>query len=118
MTTARAKGTALESAIRDHARSKGRDIERLRTAGKNDEGDLVLRMTNSHVVIIEAKSVAAMNLGGWLNEAQVEAKNYQAARPNVHTAWPVVVHKRRQKGVGGAYVTMDLDTFLDILESW
>jgi hypothetical protein len=67
-------------------------------------------------LVLEAKNVSRMNLGGWVQEAEVEAANYATHRgldpDDVHWA---VVHKRKGKGVAKSYVTLSLDEFLRLL---
>lgn len=107
------KGTLWETKLLNHLRSNGFDVERLRLTGKEDEGDLVVK--DGGVVIVEAKDEKRINLAGYLREAEAEAENYAKHRgldPQLVT--PVAIVKRRNHGVGKAYVVMTVDTFFDI----
>lgn len=86
------------------------DAERLRLAGVEDEGDLLVRLDQR--LVIEAKNVARMNLAGWLAEAELEAGHYAAHR-GIEVPDFVVVHKAKGKGIGKAYVTTTLDQYLE-----
>lgn len=105
------KGGRFEKEVLDYLRSFGYDVERLRTTGKDDEGDLVLKARKG-AFVLEAKNVAKMNLAGWVGEAETEAGNYMKHR-NLAYANFAVVHKRRGKGPGQAYVTMPLHEWLE-----
>ena len=125
MTTAsRRKGSSWELDALKYIRTAGRLIERLRLAGKNDEGDLVITFpdlrwmdqTGARHVVLEAKNEAKMNLAGYVREAQVEAENYAKARDlDMSDVHPAALVKRRNAGVGQAYVVMTLDNFLGLL---
>lgn len=111
------KGSWYERQLMAYLREEGHDVERLRLAGKEDEGDILLRLNAGRMrLVIEAKNRAQMNLGGWIAEAEEEAANYAAHRAldleDVHWA---VVHKRKGKGTAKSYVTLPLDEFLRLL---
>ena len=114
------KGSRFENEAMKYLREQGYDVERLRLTGKEDEGDLLIRRDVPGLAIsrfvLEAKNVSRMNLGGWTQEAEVEALNYADHRDlnyeDVHWA---VLHKRKGKGVAKAYVTLPLDEFLRLL---
>ena len=80
-------------------------IERRARNGSKDRGDVgSVRTINGKRVVVECKDVRAMNLSGWVDEAEVE-------RGNDDAAVGVVVHKRIRfgpKNMGGTYVTMTL----------
>ena len=116
-----AKGSRFENEVLKYLREQGYDVERLRLTGKEDEGDLLIRRDVPGLLVsrfvLEAKNVSRMNLGGWVQEAEVEAANYAAHR-GLGTLEPVhwaVVHKRKGKGVAKSYVTLPLDEFLRLL---
>lgn len=80
-------------------------IERRARGGSKDRGDIGgVRTTLGERVVVECKDVRRMNLSGWVDEAEVE-------RGNDDAAVGVVVHKRLGKGaksMGETYVTMTL----------
>lgn len=105
------KGTAFESSITNHLIENWDDrIIRHPLSGGKDKGDIAnFRITGPHKLAIECKNVKAMNLQGWVREAQEEARNMGAVAG-------VVVHKRR--GVtapGQQFVTLTLDDLLSII---
>ena len=117
----KAKGTRFESEIVDYLRGAGLDARRLPRAGAKDIGDVELPL-NLHnlnptsqlvMAIIEAKNVKAMSLPEWISQSEVEADNHNEKFG--HPTVPVVVHKRRGKGVGQSYLTMSLETFVDLI---
>ncbi|WP_405793361.1 hypothetical protein [Streptomyces sp. NBC_01506] len=110
----KARGTAWESAVRDHLnRTLGlvdslgsfldpfdsRNIRRAAQEGARDVGDV-------HAVpfILECKDVIGPAVPTWLRQARVEA---------VHAGFPyaVVVHKRRGLGVRSGRVHFDVRTW-------
>ena len=111
-TASRRIGTAFESALVAHIREHfGLRAERLRQSGKNDQGDIYVDDLGL-TYLIEAKAEKSINLGGYITEATVERKNYCRARgiPEIEVL-PLVVVKRRGKGIGEAYVVIGLDEF-------
>lgn len=58
---------------------EGYDSERLRLAGKNDEGDWWLKLP-SGLIIMQEKAVKNLSLPGALREARKQAENYAKAR--------------------------------------
>src|SRR5659263_256491 len=111
-TASRRIGTAFESALVAHIRERfGLRAERLRQAGKNDQGDISVDDVGL-VYLIEAKAEKAINLSGYIAEAEVERKNYCRARGIPESGvMPLAVVKRRGKGIGDAYVVTTLDQF-------
>ncbi|MCW2286999.1 hypothetical protein [Leucobacter luti] len=87
-------------------------IERRAKSGSKDRGDIGgVRTVTGGRVVVECKDVRAMNLSGWVDEAEVE-------RGNDDAAVGVVVHKRLRfgaKNMGGTYVTMTLADFAVLL---
>lgn len=108
------KGTAFETSIVGYLRESWSDIvERLTLSGSHDRGDIAnFRVGNARRLIAwELKNHKAMNLPGWVREAQEEASNYGAVAG-------VVCHKRRGKTAPGEqFVTMTVDDFLTILHA-
>jgi len=105
------KGATFETDLVKYLRTKGYDTERLRLAGARDEGDIVVKI-GGLPFIIEAKNVRQTNLGGWVKEAEVEAKHYSEAREIGRVNF-AVVHKRRNQPIFNAYVTIPLSEWLD-----
>jgi hypothetical protein len=88
-----------------------RAIERRARTGAKDEGDIAGVTCHAGPVVIEAKNVARMNLSGWVDEAEVE-------RGNADAAIGVVIHKRLGRGrerMGEQYVTLTLHDFTVLL---
>ena len=105
-------GKKYETDLMKYLREQGLDVERLRLTGAEDEGDLLVRV-NQLRYVIEAKRRKGMDLGGWINEAQVERDHYVAHRDmDPAEVGFVVVHYARNKGLGGSYVTTTLDEWL------
>lgn len=106
------KGSRYENELLKYLREQGIDAERLRLTGKEDEGDLQLRL-NDRRFIFEAKNRKGMNLAGWVLEAEVERENYADHRGlDATTVGFAVVHKRAGKGVAQSYVTIPLSEYL------
>ena len=115
MTAAgKAKGTLFESQVADYLQSQGIDARRLPRTGVKDIGDASFPVKGC-TIVVEAKNRKAMDLPTWIAESEQEAQHYQDKYPASGTAVPVVVHKRRGKGTHLSYVTMSLDTFVDLL---
>lgn len=115
MGYAQQAGKFYETEVMRYMRERGFDVEKLRLSGTEDEGDLLLRSDNERRLrfVIEAKRSKSLNLAGWVKEAEAERNNYCNHRGLWHGATGfVVVHKRRQHGVGGSYVTTTLDEWL------
>ena len=102
----KAKGTAFESAIRDHLKANGIPAYRPAQEGYKDVGDL-------HGVspfILQAKNYK--DLASALREG-VDGANKQ--RLHAGERWGAAVIKRARKGTADAYVVMDLATFTEVL---
>lgn len=114
----RRRGTQFETDLVKHFRSKGMDTERLRLSGKEDEGDIVVRIGRDQRVVVEAKSGKNLSVRRWFEEEAVpEARNYAKRRSllNEEVAATLVM-KSHNKAIGKSLVTIDLDTFTDLLE--
>lgn len=114
----RRRGTQFETDLVKHFRNRGMDTERLRLSGKEDEGDIVVRIGRDQRVIVEAKSGKNIRPRFWWNEEAVpEAKNYTKRRSLLNEeVTPALVMKEHNKAIGKSLVTIDLDTFTDLLE--
>jgi hypothetical protein len=101
--SARQAGTTFERKIVDAIAWVLKDdrIDRRVKTGNKDKGDVFgLRSYFGARIVVECKDVSRMNLGGWMNEAAVEAGNDEAPIA-------MVVHKRRGHGNPlDQYVTM------------
>lgn len=120
--TATQAGKRYEKELLDYLRGFGHDVERLRLSGAEDEGDLLMRPNlglsgpNPQTrYVIEAKRTRSLNLAGWVQEARDEADNYAKHRDLLTPPGFVVVHKARNRGTGGSYVTTTLDEWLSWL---
>lgn len=99
MSASRRKGTAWETAVVRWLNDHGfPHAERRALHGNHDLGDI----TGIPGIVIEAKSVARLDLSGWVDQAETERRN---AAADVGA----VVHKRRGHGdPGHAYATLPL----------
>lgn len=109
------KGAQWELDLLEYFRDQQLVAERMRLTGKHDEGDLMVYLNAKRVLVIEAKNEQSFKPGTWINEANIEAANWAIARNATIDVVPVVVAKRRQNGVGKAYVIMELDTFMEVV---
>ena len=106
-------GKRYEKLLLDHLREQGYDAERLRLAGSEDEGDLLVRTGPTTRFVIEAKRRKGFDLAGWVKEAQVERDNYDTHRAITHGGTGfVVVHYARGKNISQSYVTTTLEEWL------
>ena len=107
----KAKGAAFEIDVMKWFRSFGVLAERLRLAGKDDEGDLVVVVSGS-TYILELKNTARLDLPEFWRQAEVEALNYAKARGIGEVPLHYVVVKRRNAGIEKAWVVQDLEQWL------
>lgn len=105
----RRKGASFEALVAAHLREYYPSAERhLTGSGQGDIGGLPLPL------VIECKNCATFTPAAWFTQLA-------AAMQRTGAAMGVVIHKRR--GVadpGRQFVTMDLNTFIDLLrrEQW
>lgn len=112
-TYGKRKGSMFETGILKWFRSKGVSAERLRLAGKDDEGDLVC-MVAGQPYVFELKATVKMDLPQFWREATLEAANYAKAR-NLDVVPPAyVIVKRRMAGLDQSWVIQDLDQWLRV----
>jgi len=111
-TASRRTGTAFESALVAHIREHyGLEAERLRQAGKNDQGDIAVRDVGL-IYLIEAKAEKSIGLSGYVIESETERGNYCHARRIPESGvMPLAVVKRRGMSIGKAYAITTLDEF-------
>ena len=109
------KGALFETSVLKWLRGKGLNAERLRLAGKDDEGDIVC-MVAGHPYIFELKATVKLDLPQFWREACVEAANYAKAR-NLDAVPPAyVIVKRRNASLSNAWVIQDLEQWLKVVE--
>lgn len=109
------KGSALERDALQLGRDRGHQIERLRLAGREDEGDLALQGGYGLVTILEAKNRARFTPGPWMDEAVLEASNWAKHRNHLGAdPIPAVLAKRRMKGIEDAFLILRYGDYLDI----
>lgn len=115
-TANKQKGSQWERDILFYLRNEGYDAERLHLAGKDDEGDIILKL-GGLPYIIEAKNEKRIDLAGYVTEAAREAANYGSKRglglPGVNY---IALVKRRQAGTGEAYAVTPLHEWLRHVE--
>lgn len=111
--SARTAGQKFERAVADYLKDElGDDRIDIRPKnGKNDRGDIGgIKTIRGGAVVIECKNVKTMTLGSWVNEAERE-------RGNADAAVGIVVHKRHGNGsVGEQFATMTLETLARLID--
>jgi len=107
------KGSMFETSILKWLRSKGVSAERLRLAGKDDEGDIVAIVAGQPYVF-ELKATVKMDLPQFWREATTEAFNYAKARGLEVVPPAYVIVKRRMAGLEQSWVIQDLEQWLRI----
>jgi len=104
VSKARQKGTSFETEVVRYLNDNGfPDAERYGSA-QMDLGDI-----KNLPIVLEAKNHNAMALSEWCDQAEV-------AGSKAKKLW-AVVHKRARKNVSKAYVTMSLESFVELLKS-
>ena len=111
---AKAKGRSWEQAVADHLTKHGWHAERRRLTGVEDCGDI----SGLPGVVIECKNEKRVDLAGWLDELLRE-------RINADRRWPkdmphigaVLVRRRGTTDTKAAYVVMDFDELVWLLQS-
>jgi Holliday junction resolvase len=105
------KGSAFEIAVMKFLRAKNLLVERLRLAGKDDEGDLVC-LVAGRPYIFELKATAKMDLPQFWREATTEAFNYARVRGLDVVPPAYVIVKRRMASIEQSWVIQDLNQWL------
>lgn len=105
------KGSLFETSVLKWFRSKGIATERLRLAGKDDEGDIVC-LVAGQPYIFELKATIKMDLPQFWREATAEAHNYAKARGLDKVPPSYVIVKRRNASIEQSWVIQDLDQWL------
>ncbi len=108
---AKRKGAGFETAVLKWLRGRGITAERLRLAGKQDEGDIVCFVSGSPYVL-ELKATARIDLPAFWREATAEAINYASARGLDPVPPAYVIVKRRQAGIEKSWVIQTLEQWI------
>ena len=107
MSRSRAKGTAWESAIVDFLQGHGwPHAERRALNGARDRGDI----SGLPGLVIEAKNATQYRLGEWVDEANLEQGNANAA---IGVVW---AHRKGKAQAADGYVIMDGRSFARLLK--
>ena len=106
----RVKGAAFEIDIIKWFRNLGFTAERLRLAGKADEGDVVV-IVAGETYLFECKNTMKLELDNFWNQIEIEAINYAKAR-NTKTPFHYVLWKRKRKGISQTWVICSLEQWL------
>ena len=107
----KAKGAAFEIDVMKWFRSLGLLAERLRLAGKDDEGDIVVVIAGK-TYVLELKNTVKLSLPDFWRQAQVEALNYAKARGIGEVPPAYVIVKRRNAGIEKSWVIQDLEQWI------
>lgn len=105
------KGAAFEIDVMKWFRSKGFKAERLRLAGMEDEGDVVVIVAGK-TYLFELKNTAKLELEEFWRQVTIEAKNY-AKKRNEKEPLRYVLYKRKRKGIHKTWVIQELDQWLE-----
>lgn len=105
------KGSQFEIDVMKWFRGLGVLAERLRLAGKDDEGDLVV-VVAGQTYILELKNTARLDLPEFWRQAEVEALNYAKARGIGEVPLHYVVVKRRNAGIDKSWIVQPIDQWL------
>src|SRR5699024_6135074 len=109
-------GAAFETALVNYFRDRGLEADRLRTSGKEDEGDIAVRDKVGVVAIVEAKAGKNIRPRYWFDEEAVpEAKKYADRRSLLEPPMPALAMKSHNKPIGKALVTISLEHYVDLL---
>ena len=108
---AKRRGSAFETGVLKWLRDKGMTAERLRLAGKADEGDIVCFVSGKPYVL-ELKATARLDLPQFWREATAEANNFAKARGLNSVPPAYVIVKRRNAGIDQAWVIQSLEAWI------
>ena len=117
-TANKRKGAQFELDLLEYFRQRAAySAERLRLAGKHDEGDIGLR-SPAGFHLVEAKAARSFDLAGWVTEMQAERINYaRARRYDFDRVHGLVVVKRPRAKIWESYVVKTLADELLLWES-
>ena len=105
------KGATFELDIIKWFRKLGFNAERLRLAGREDEGDVVV-IVAGETYLFECKNTAKLELDNFWGQIEVEAANY-AKKRKVKVPLHYVLWKRRRKGINQTWVIQSLEQWLE-----
>ena len=104
-------GNKFEIKLVEFFRGLGHLAERLRLAGKDDEGDVVAVIAGK-TYLFELKNVKRIDLPQFWREAEVEVKNYTKARKLKKEPPVYVIVKRKNASIEKSWVIQPLDRWL------
>lgn len=108
------RGAEWEIELVKGLREEGKDAERLRLNGKDDEGDIVIREDDGVYLVIEAKS-GAFQPGPFITEAEVERAAFARNRGlDDSMVDSVVIVKRRGQGWKKAFVLTTVEDYFGL----
>jgi len=105
MSKARQKGTSFETAIVNFLKENG-----FPEAERWGSLDMALGDIRNMPIVLEAKNHKAMALSEWCTQAETSGKK-------ANKLW-AVIHKRIRKGIAQSYVTMSLEQFVILLQTY
>ena len=111
-SAAKRRGATFETSVLKWLRGRGLLAERLRLAGKADEGDIVCFVSGAPY-IFELKATARLDLPAFWREATAEAENYAKARGLATVPPAYVIVKRRQASIEQAWVVQTLEQWVN-----
>lgn len=106
MSRERSLGTEFETATVNYLHENGFPAAVRTGSAAYGDGDV----TGIPGLVIENKNQKKMDLSGWLTQAT------KAADRRGLEEIPVVVHKRRGKGISQAYCTLSLESLVKLLK--
>jgi hypothetical protein len=111
----RRKGAEWEIALTEGLRAAGEDIERLRTKGRRDESDHLIREPGGYYLLVESKNAARFEPGAFIAELDNEIANFITNRgvPPERVNGIVIV-KRRGRNWHDAYVLTTVARYFDL----
>ncbi|MDH6462033.1 hypothetical protein M2302_002208 [Micromonospora sp. A200] len=119
----RRKGAQWQADFREGMRGEGFDVETLALAGKEDEGDTVVKhragLLIPQIVVVEQKNAARFEPATFVKEAEAEWLNYAKHRGISPTEiLPIAVVKRRGANWRKAYVLTTVEHFFGLWDTW
>jgi hypothetical protein len=102
----RARGTAFESATVNYLHENGFPAAVRTGSAAYGDGDIL----GVSGIVIENKDCVKLDLSGWLTQATKSAE--RRGKNEV----PIVVHKRRGKGISQAYCTLSLESLVKLIQ--
>lgn len=103
MSKTRRAGTDFENRVAAHGQAAGRPWER------NDTYSPLGDIDGEPGWTLEAKIWAQSHLASWMDQARKAAERR-------HHQWFAVIHNRKNHPIRRAFVTMELDVFLEVLD--